>query len=568
MKAFGPRKMKSRIGCWGGEGHPTVLGCRLPMETTYRDFWQLPYPEGVRFRLMATFLQAKAVLAWLRALAESGTPLDAVVPLPRAGAEARLPSIGLGGLEMQQRARDVAAAIYKVVGAVIAPGLDQLPAEAREEYAPFDVVEAFRVPTPPDSKGELLLQPLAILDDAHALHPDQYDLVKRWLARGSYDSRGGCWRVLTRSSPKRPWGRKGRPTSGDRRARRPPETSLKFASRVSDPMRTAPFSGGLLRDGQGHGRPLPEPNAAIQRPKDNHHSGHFERGNPRPPPASHGRTSSGSGLRQTELGITAERRAALEAAVRRYAATRPQVGEDVQAAMLMILMRRHWNAHGRSHPVPGGRPGPFPPGNPEQRGGRVVQLHLLHGFGRPFYFGPDDLCDASSENAEQFLHLAAVLVDAAANQLSRSQRRTLTAARQNELLRQRAEELLREKNFPYHAQVKGLAHAIGIRCRQETLEQNGWLRPNAYGVVQTEFSDTVVRDREFAEALQFGMAYNVWSLKQDHSCQGKIWTLVELGGAAILQHGLSLGRGDFVKGTMAELRRWTNEPLKAVGSRG
>src|SRR5262249_17816310 len=30
------------------DGRPTRLGCRLPMETSYRDFWELPYAEGVR----------------------------------------------------------------------------------------------------------------------------------------------------------------------------------------------------------------------------------------------------------------------------------------------------------------------------------------------------------------------------------------------------------------------------------------------------------------------------------------------------------------------------------------
>ena len=113
------------------DGRPVLLGCRLPMETSYRDFWELPYPEGIRFRLMATFLQAKAVLAWLRALSESGIPLRAIVPLPRPGAETRLPSIGESGLEMQQRARAVEAAVYKVIGSVIAPNMDQLPAESR-----------------------------------------------------------------------------------------------------------------------------------------------------------------------------------------------------------------------------------------------------------------------------------------------------------------------------------------------------------------------------------------------------------------------------------------------------
>jgi len=38
-----------------------------------------------------------------------------------------------------------------------------------------------------------------------------------------------------------------------------------------------------------------------------------------------------------------------------------------------------------------------------------ARVHLLHRQDRPYYFGIDTLCDASSENAEQFLQLAAGL---------------------------------------------------------------------------------------------------------------------------------------------------------------
>ena len=139
--------------------------------------------------------------------------------------------------------------------------------------------------------------------------------------------------------------------------------------------------------------------------------------------------------RQAELGITPERRKALETEVQRYAGTKAQVGEDVCAAMLMILMRRYWKRTGGAQLFPGADPDPSRPVTANAEVEESAELHLLHGFGRPFYFGPDDLCDASSENAEQFLQLAAVLVDAAANQLSRSQRRALTVSRQNDLLR-------------------------------------------------------------------------------------------------------------------------------------
>ena len=51
--------------------------------------------------------------------------------------------------------------------------------------------------------------------------------------------------------------------------------------------------------------------------------------------------------------------------------------------------------------------------------------HLFHAFDRPYYFGIDNLCDASSENAEQFLRFAAILVDAIATRLIRGRTASL-----------------------------------------------------------------------------------------------------------------------------------------------
>ncbi|MCI0465053.1 MAG: hypothetical protein L0Z62_49665 [Gemmataceae bacterium] len=551
------------------DGRPVILGCRLPMETSYRDFWELPYPDNIRFRLMAIFLQAKAVLAWLRALAESGTSLGTVTPVPRPGAETRLTGIGERGLEMQQRARAVEAAVYKVIGSVIAPNLDQLPAEARDEYSPFDILQAIRIPTgPAEPKEELTLQPLVILDDAHVLHPDQYDQVKRWLA--TRELRLARW-MLARFDvlhPEEAFVEEELTPNGHHPGLTPsrdvveirlqsfgPEEKRKFQRRAFRAMAKDMASRYLSRMPLFSSRKITSIADILSTEV------------PSLPARRLIELRRQVDARQAELSITSERRAALEAEVQRYAEGRTQVGEDVRAAMLMILMQRHWKRTGGASLFPGEDPDPARPVTANADVEESAELHLLHGFGRPFYFGPDDLCDASGENAEQFLQLAAVLVDAAANQLSRSQRRALSVSRQNELLRERAEALLKEKNFPYHTRVKRLAHAIGERCRQLTLEPNGWLRPNAYGLLQEEFNDGVARDRELAATLQFGLAYNAWSVKRDYSCQNETWCLIELGGAVILQHGLSLGRGGFVKGTLAELRRWANEPLAALGAR-
>src|SRR5436190_20675489 len=31
--------------CALSDGMPALIGCRLPLETSFRDFWELPYPE-------------------------------------------------------------------------------------------------------------------------------------------------------------------------------------------------------------------------------------------------------------------------------------------------------------------------------------------------------------------------------------------------------------------------------------------------------------------------------------------------------------------------------------------
>ena len=61
-----------------GDRGPVFLGCRIPLETSFRDFWELPYAESVRFRLFATFLQAKVALAWFRQLTDSAIPTAGV----------------------------------------------------------------------------------------------------------------------------------------------------------------------------------------------------------------------------------------------------------------------------------------------------------------------------------------------------------------------------------------------------------------------------------------------------------------------------------------------------------
>ena len=64
-------------------------------------------------------------------------------------------------------------------------------------------------------------------------------------------------------------------------------------------------------------------------------------------------------------------------------------------------------------------------------------FQLFHDYDRPYYYGIDNLCDASSENAELLLRLSADLVEAVATQLARSNSSSLTPSTQHKLLRER-----------------------------------------------------------------------------------------------------------------------------------
>lgn len=537
------------------DGLPVLLGCRLPMETDYRDFWEFPYPEGLKSGMLFSFIQARAVLAWFRHLQAAGVPESAVTVVARTDSGSGVETIGgSSGTAILQRAREVERAVYEIIGALVAPKESALSPSVTGTYRPFDVIDRIEVTTPSLNQGQpLQLTPLIMLDDAHWLHPSQFEALRHWLARR--ELRIARW-VLTRFDILQPSealsivadDRTGRPSYPGLSAARDEETVLlqswgqrkdqrtSFRRMARDMAQRYLEKHSLLgpRRLVDIGSLLSEEHEVIAKSKLAELTKHVA-------------------STQNRLKISDSRRAELEAAVTdfRKGTTLP---EDVRLAMLAILMQRYVNRikgqaslFGDEDPEPS-RPLAANPGVYES--GR---LHLLHRYERPFYFGADDLCDSSSENAELFLQLSAILVDTIATQVIRSKPPVLEAGTQHRLLRDRARRIIDAWSFPYFEKVRKLVAAIANKCTETTLQPNGWLTPNAYGVLQSDFESLANSNSELASVVQFAVAYNAVLVVPQYECKNKEWCLLELGGPVCLAHGLTLKRGGFLEGTTAEL---------------
>lgn len=543
------------------EGRPRVLGCRLPMETDYRDFWEFPYSETLRTGLLTTFVQARAVLAWFRQLAATGVEPGSVRIVPRPEAGTAIEAIGgEAGSDVLEKARRVEAAVYQVVGALVPPKADDLGPDVKGAYRPFDVIERFCIKTRQDQPLDVQL--LVILDDAHALHPTQFRSLEHWLARR--ELRIARW-IVTRFDILQP--HEALAEVAEDRAERPDYPGL-TASRDTEV---------VLLQSTG---PRREQRTAFRRMAKDMAGRYLQKHSLLGPRrlvvlgdllSEADETISPSAIRQlTEqldaaqrrLKIADARRRALEEEVEAFRHGGQAPPEDLRLAMVSILLHRY--AKNRGQPSIFGAEDDPDPSRPLAANAEVYEsarLHLLHHFGRPFFRGIDDLCDAGSENAELFLQLAAVLVDAVATQVIRSKSSQLSASTQNALLRERGQRIIEAWAFPYHQQVRRLVRSIATRCVEETLEPNGWLRPNSFGIPQEEFDRLPETHPDLARVLQFAVAYNGLLVvpRRRQGEAGTQWCLLELGGMAILAHGLSLKRGGFIRGGLRDIERMLEE---------
>ena len=537
-----------------GPNNIKVIGCRIPMESEYRDFWELPYDEIVKFRLLKSFLQARTLISWLLSLEETSVKdLSHVEVVYRTGVIGPTEELGgSSGQEVLEKAMQVEREIYRINAALISPPVNELPDLLLKPYQPFDVIVEIKITT---TQQSVVLKPLVMLDDVHLLHPDQILQIRDWLVQR--ESRIARWMLMRLdadtpesvlfegiSASKRPEIKiqKSRELTqiwlqSSKNRRKSRRNFQKMAKSMADKyLRLMPvFSSQGLISFQ-----------ALLNTQATEISN-----------SNLGKLRMDCKVAQSTLRISDDFRIEIEQEIEGYfRRSNNEAAEDLKTAMLLILMYRHGDRSSQ--------PNFFDEYIPQESSRSVkvrsniadgARIHLLHKYNRPYFFGIEAVCNASAENAEQFLNLAGRLVDASASRIIRRKSAELLSGNQHKLLKTKAQEIIDNWSFPHHAEVRKLCRYISEQCVEKSLEENASLGggANAFGIPYEEYGNIVSEHSRLALTLKFGVAYSALTLKHGHKTKNRLWTLIELTGPSLIFYGLTFTRGGFVERNVSDL---------------
>jgi hypothetical protein len=534
-----------------------VCGCRLALESEYRDFWELPYRESVKTGLMHSMLQARAIISWLRSLTDSGqASLEDVEVLLGDALPGKADQIGgTSGRAVYDRACLIEREIYRIGAALVPPKEELLPSLALQGYEPFEIIQSIRISNKAGSPHEEY-RPLVILDDAHSLHPQQLAELLRWLAQREQRVARWVFMRLDAQSPQEALlDSFDDDDDDDAENPAPPkvarEVTTIWLQRKSDRKSQRSQFRTMGRQMADRYLRLIE---IFSRNGVTTLTSVLNESAERLPPSKERELARRVLRLQEDLKITPGVRKQLEDEIDGYfkGAQNDDSSIDVKLSMLRIMMHRYarrspqtslFEVESSAEPVK------LLSANSEIADG--ARIHLLHDYDRPYYFGIDALCDGASENAEIFLQLAGRLVSLAETRLIRANRNgvSLPSGLQHRELRAKANEIINDWRFPERKSVRRLVEAIAKECVDKALEPNASLGggPNAIGIRQDEFRRIPTDFPQLAEVLKYAVGYNAVHIKRDHSTKHELWCLIELGGVALIRHGLSFRRGNFLE---------------------
>lgn len=543
---------------------PTILAFRLPAGSTLRDIWQLPYSLSTRSALFRSFIQARAVLGWLRKLEKVQVPPSAIKVATREHLETVRGLIKANDAsEMRAFARDVEERIFRVVTALAPPSEAELASTGLSStYQAFDAIEAFVIDGIPNVIGsEIRLKPLFILDDAHELHPEQFADVGQWFR--NRELKIARW-IVTRIDALGPDEFRAALAGSDR----PLAGTTPGRDHIYVLMQRARKDRKAFRAvAKDIAHRYIEQMPALRRQVNTLESC-LEAKQPSLTASDADKLVQKVASVMAKSGVTEQTKRQLEGLLP------PQLGLDQRQAVLKILLHREMKrtpqtdmfatfeeTQGEEEVVnlQGDSPDEDSDTDRKKKAKAALiagaNIQLMHEFQRPYYFTFDMVADASSDNIEQFISLAGALVDVIETRLLRNQPLKLDAKVQHQTLVKRAEDTVDAWDFPHSEYVRKVVGYIAKRCIEKTLEPNAPLDDgaNTFGIPQAEMDRLRKENGLFIQVIHYAQAYNAFSILEHYECKKRTWCLFELGGLPIIANGLTLGRGGFCEGHLSDL---------------
>lgn len=545
---------------------PSRLAHRIPCGSNFRSIWELPYQERTRSRLLKTFIQVKASLGWLRKLERLVGDLGSIKINLYPGMETQTAMLRAEEpLVFREYGREVEESILTAITSLVPPSEEELAnTAANAPYNVFDCIESFTVASIPNvSDKPVTLRPMVIIDDAHELHERQFDDVEAWLR--NREIKMSRW-IMTRVDAIGP---------GEfRKAISEVEAEESSPGTTTGRDRTIKLLQGERRD-RKHFR-------AISHDVCRRYFAQMpifqKRGIEKLDDCL---SSTGLNLSKADLLKLERRNIALIQDARFPKQTvdslKSVIPDDLpveeKEAILHILLHREK----RKTPQVGLFEGiagdvsieddaeesdiDYIDGTETKRSVKSAlitgaAIQLTHEFDRPFYYSFDRLADASSDNIELFISLAGALVDAIETRILRNRKAELDAKQQHSILTRRADEIMRQWDFPHCESAKKLIAFIASRCVARTLELNAPLSDgaNAFGIPQSDMDRLEQAAPELVPVIHYAIAYNAITLKEHYNCKKRVWCLFALGGIPIVANRLTLGRGGFCEGRLSDLK--------------
>ena len=198
----------------------------------------------------------------------------------------------------------------------------------------------------------------------------------------------------------------------------------------------------------------------------------------------------------------------------------------------------------------------------------AADLSVATEFKLPYYAGKERLLALGSHNVEQFLNLCGTLFEDLLVDISLGRKPTLSAARQDKIMRQASEAYWQSiaRTVPNGRDVRAIVAEIIRFAVEENKKPTVPYTPGVTGtallmtdrerLLDIDFRKTNALAARLFAALASAVAYNVITADLDHSVKGKRYMVLYLNRLLCPRFGLPLGRGSFRERKLSQMLAW------------